>query len=65
MLTLNIPAISCEHCARIIKDTVLHLDPAAIVQVDVAAHTAVIETSADAAIVHEKLAEEGYPATAA
>jgi copper chaperone len=65
MLTLNIPAISCEHCARIIRDTVHLLDPAAIVQVDVAAHTALIETSADAAVVRDKLAEEGYPATPA
>jgi copper chaperone len=65
MLTLNIPLISCEHCARIITDTVHHLDPAAIVQVDVAARTAVIETSTDAAVVLDQLAEEGYPATPA
>jgi copper chaperone len=65
MLTLNIPAISCDHCARIIRDTVLHLDPAAVVQVDVAAHTAAIETSADPATVLHNLAEEGYPATPA
>ena len=65
MLTLNIPAISCEHCARVIRDTVLHLDPAASVQVDVAARTAAIETRADAAIVQARLAEEGYPATPA
>ena len=65
MLTLHIPAISCEHCARIIRDTVRHLDPAAIVQVDVGARTAVIETRADAVIVQNRLAEEGYPATPA
>jgi copper chaperone len=63
MLTLSIPAISCGHCARAITDTVLQLDPAAVVQVDVAARTAVIDTGADSAVVLAKLAEEGYPAT--
>lgn len=65
MLTLNIPAISCGHCARAITDTVLALDPAAVVQVDVPAKTAVIDTGADHATVLARLAEEGYPATTA
>lgn len=42
MLTLSIPAISCGHCARAITDTILELDPAATVQVDIGAKTAVI-----------------------
>jgi copper chaperone len=61
MLTLSIPAISCGHCARAITDTILALDPAAKVQVDIAARTAVIDTSADGALVRERLAAEGYP----
>lgn len=63
MLTLSIPAISCGHCARAITDTVLELDPGAVVQVDVAAKTAVIDTRAERTAVLGKLAEEGYPAT--
>lgn len=61
MLTLNIPAISCGHCARAITDTILALDPAAKVQVDVDAKTALVDTRADSALVRERLAAEGYP----
>lgn len=64
MLTLSIPAISCGHCARAITDAIHELDPAASVQVDVAARTAVVDTRADGAAVRERLAAEGYPATA-
>ncbi len=63
MLTLSIPAISCGHCVRAITDTVLALDPDAVVQVDIATRTAVIDTRADSATVLDKLADEGYPAT--
>jgi copper chaperone len=61
VLTFSIPAISCGHCARAITDTVLELDPAAKVQVDIAARTATVDTSADPAIVRARLADEGYP----
>lgn len=63
MLTLSIPAISCGHCARAITDTILELDPAAKVQVDIDAKTAVIDTSADSAVVRGRLAAEGYPSS--
>lgn len=63
MLTLSIPAISCGHCARAITDTIRELDPAAKVQVDIDARTASIDTGADLALVRERLAAEGYPAT--
>ncbi len=63
MLTLSIPAISCGHCARAITDTIHELDPAAVVQVDIAARTASVDTRADLAAVRERLEAEGYPAT--
>jgi copper chaperone len=64
VLTLSIPAISCGHCVRAITDTVLALDPDAVVKVDLDSRTAVIDTGADSAIVRARLAAEGYPATA-
>jgi copper chaperone len=64
MLTLSIPAISCGHCARAITETILELDPAAKVQVDIDARTATIDTRADSAVVRERLAAEGYPPAA-
>lgn len=63
MLTLSIPAISCGHCARAITDTIHELDPAAVVEVDIAARTATVATGADVAALRERLAAEGYPAT--
>jgi copper chaperone len=65
MFTLKIPNISCGHCARAITDAVHELDPDAVVQVDVEARSAAIDTRADPASVREKLAAEGYPASAA
>jgi copper chaperone len=64
MLTLSIPAISCGHCVRAITETILELDPAARVQVDIDARTATIDTRADSAVVRERLAAEGYPPAA-
>lgn len=61
MLTFSIPAITCGHCARAITDTILELDPAARVQVNIAARTAIVDTSADPALVRARLADEGYP----
>ena len=61
MITFSIPNISCGHCARAIKDAVMQLDPAAVVQVDVDARTAAIDTSADLGALRERLAAEGYP----
>jgi copper chaperone len=65
MLTLQIPAISCGHCARAITEAVLELDPAAKVTIDIDRKQASIDTSAATAAVLARLDDEGYPATAA
>lgn len=65
MLTLQIPTISCGHCARAITEAVQELDPAARVDVDIARKQATIETSAATAVVLARLDEEGFAATAA
>lgn len=65
MLTLDIPAISCGHCARSITEAVQELDPAARIQVDIDHKRAVIETSAPTATVLARLDEEGFTATEA
>ncbi|WP_426195205.1 heavy-metal-associated domain-containing protein [Massilia sp. DWR3-1-1] len=65
MLTLQIPAISCGHCARAITEAVLELDPAAQVMIDIDRKQASINTSAATAAILARLDDEGYPATAA
>lgn len=64
MLHFSIPAISCGHCARAITDAILALDQHAVVQVDVAARSATIDTSAAPAAVIDALSAEGYPPAA-
>ena len=65
MLTLNIPAISCGHCARAITEAVQELDPAAAVDVDIAGKQARITTASATGAVLDRLEQEGYPATEA
>lgn len=65
MLTLSIPAISCGHCARAITDAIHELDPQAQVVIDIDGKSAAIDTRADPAAVSARLAEEGYPPSAA
>ncbi|MES2129788.1 MAG: heavy-metal-associated domain-containing protein [Pseudomonadota bacterium] len=65
MINLNIPTISCGHCVRAITEGVHALDPAAQVDVNIAARTAHISTTATQDAVIAKLAQEGYPATPA
>ncbi len=65
MLTLEIPTISCGHCARAITEAVQELDPAARVEVDIDRKRAAIETSAATAAVLARLEEEGFTATQA
>ncbi|MDL2357460.1 MAG: heavy-metal-associated domain-containing protein [Pseudomonadota bacterium] len=64
MLHLSIPAISCGHCARAITDAILALDPHAVVQVDVAARSATVDSSAAPDALIAALSAEGYPPAA-
>jgi copper chaperone len=65
MLTLNIPNISCGHCARAITEAIEQIAPHAKVEVDIAARRVVIEGEVELARVQERLAAEGYPASVA
>jgi copper chaperone len=65
MLTLNIPAISCGHCVRAVTEAVQEIDPDATVEVDIAKKQARVTSDAETGQLLHKLAEEGYPATAA
>jgi copper chaperone len=61
-MEFNIPAMSCGHCAGVIARTVKSLDPAAQVNVDLAAKKVVVQSSQDRQAVAQALAEAGYPA---
>lgn len=64
MLKLNVPDMTCGHCAGVVTKAVQGVDPGARVDVDLKSQTVSIETSADAAKVAEALDTAGYPARA-
>lgn len=65
MLKLNLPDMSCGHCAGTVTKAVKSVDPQASVDVDLATKNVTITSSADAKALEAALKEAGYPAHAA
>lgn len=61
MLEFELKDMSCGHCVGVIQKTVRDLDPAAKLEVDLAAHRVKIETDVTPAEVAQALTEAGYP----
>lgn len=62
-MKLSIPDMSCGHCKAVIEKTIIDLDSAADVAVDLANRTANITTTLSEGAVLNALSAEGYPAT--
>ena len=60
MLDLQIPNMTCGHCARTVTEAVKAADPDAKVVVDLPTHKVQIDTRAPREAVVAKLAEAGY-----
>ncbi|MCO5081369.1 MAG: heavy-metal-associated domain-containing protein [Rhizobiaceae bacterium] len=65
MLKLNVPDMTCGHCAAAVTKAVKDVDASAVVQVDLATKTVAVSTAADPSKVSAALADAGYPARAA
>lgn len=65
MLDLQIPNMTCGHCARAVTEAVKAADPAAKVVIDLPTHKVQIETQAPREAVLARLAEAGYEPAAA
>lgn len=65
MTTLLIPDMSCNHCRAAVTEALTALDPAAQVQVDLAARTATVQGSAAPQAMIAALQAVGFPATVA
>lgn len=61
MLQFDLPAMSCDHCVRVVTDVVRALDAQARVDADLASHTVRVDTTAPQPAVAAALAEAGYP----
>lgn len=63
MITLSIPAMSCDHCSARVRAAVASVDPQAEVAVDLDAQRVTVRTRAATAAVVQALDAAGYPAT--
>ncbi len=61
MIELVIPDMSCGHCVQVVTQAVRGVDPAAQVEVDLAARRVRIQSASAVPAIAAALAEEGYP----
>lgn len=61
MIELNLPDMTCGHCASTVALTCKLVDPAAKVEVDLSTNQVKIFSNEDRADFAEALAEAGYP----
>ena len=64
MIELNLPDMTCGHCASTVAQTVALVDPTAKVEVNLNAKLVKIQSSEDRADFAEALTEAGYPPAA-
>lgn len=62
MIELTLPDMTCGHCVQTVTKTVKAVDPAATLQIDLAAHRVRIESAEPGERFRTALDEEGYPA---
>jgi len=65
MTVYKIPDMTCGHCEKVVKETVLGLDGAAKIDVDLTEHTAKISALAGTDVLLAALKDAGYEATLA
>jgi len=65
MLKLNIPEMTCGHCASIVTKALRSVDPQARIDIDLATKKVSVTSSADADALGAALQEAGYPGTPA
>ena len=61
MIEMNLPDMSCGHCASTVAQTCKLVDPASKVEVDLANKMVRIDSAEDRADFAEALTEAGYP----
>ncbi|PHN21996.1 heavy-metal-associated domain-containing protein [Pseudomonas sp. ICMP 460] len=63
MHVFSVEGMTCGHCVRAVTQAVHSQDPAASVNVDLAAQTVAVESRLSADQVISLISEEGYTAT--
>lgn len=62
MKKFNVNGMTCGHCARSVTEAVRSVDPAAVVEVDLAGKTVSVESTADGERLRKAIEAEGYEA---
>ena len=65
MYELKVEGMTCGHCAGRVSRAIASVDPAAKVEVDLAAKVVRVQSGASAQETAEAVTEAGYPATPA
>lgn len=65
MLKLNVPDMTCGHCAGVVTKAVKSVDAGAAINVDLPTQTVTIQSTSDGEAIKSALGAAGYPATAA
>ncbi|MCP3432748.1 heavy-metal-associated domain-containing protein [Stutzerimonas stutzeri] len=60
MPVFNVSGMTCSHCERAVTQAIQALDPQAQVQVDLAAGTVQVQSSAGEQAIRQAISEEGY-----
>lgn len=63
MVKLNVPDMTCGHCAGVVTKAIRSVDAGAGVDVDLKTQTVTIDAKTDGAAFTRALAVAGYPAT--
>ncbi|MNJ87794.1 Copper chaperone CopZ [compost metagenome] len=64
MYELQVKEMSCGHCVSMVTKTVIGVDAAAKVEIDLAQGKVRVQSNADLQEIAEAITEAGYPVTA-
>jgi copper chaperone len=65
MYEYHVEGMSCQHCVSTVAKSVLGVDGAAKVHVDLPSHSVCVESTADINVIKDAIIEAGYPVTGA
>ncbi|MBA3518919.1 MAG: heavy-metal-associated domain-containing protein [Rhizobiales bacterium] len=60
MMKLNVPDMTCGHCASTVEKAVKTMDPGARVNVDLGSKTVTVDSAADETKIKEVIRSAGY-----
>lgn len=60
MLDFQLPTMTCQHCVKVVTQTVQAADPDARIEIDLAVHRLQVETGVGRDELAARLADAGY-----